>query len=233
MSYNRLGVLFAGLVGLGWLLAIGVNLVVWQPMFWDSQATAVTLEDGRFFLQFVRENAITWRLFHIGATTALFAMVPLIGLLATFAKEDERAWGLTAVGLLGAATGLLASLIDHFGTPVLARYAVGNAIFAGQMWDYVEMWRDDGLKTVSFWAIGLWVLWMGGHWQKSGANRLGFFSRAMGIALLLLAFSETVVPVPLSYKLGENGIGGIAFLFFPIWGLWVAHWFWQRDTAKA
>jgi hypothetical protein len=31
MSFNRLGTLAAGILGLGWLAAVIINLFVWQP----------------------------------------------------------------------------------------------------------------------------------------------------------------------------------------------------------
>lgn len=227
MTYNRLGTLAAGLMGLGWLAAVVVQLVFWLPQLrglppelWD---------DSRLFLTFVRDNMITWRAFHIGTTAGLMALVMLVGLLVELDPSDKRRWGLTAVGLIGALFGLLASLIDHLGTPVLARLAAGNDLIAGQIWLFVETWRDAGLKTVSYWFLGFWVWWLGGRWLAQNVRGLGRFSQITGGALLWLALVESITPKPFIYTLGETGTGGFVVLLFPFWGLWVARWFWGRE----
>ena len=229
MSYNRLGTLAAGILGLGWLVAVGVNLGVWFPQiqdlppgFWD---------DGDLFLAFVRENAVSWQAFHIGATLGLCAAVFLVSLLAEFGADDNRARAFTTLGTVGAVFGLVASLIDQLGTPVVARYAQGNPLFVAQMWEYMEPIRDSGLKTISFAFMGLWLIWLAGKLVLD-SRRLGQFTTATGIALVLLALVEALVPVPLAYTVGEPGFGGLVVLLIPIWGLWMARWFWQRELAE-
>lgn len=229
MSYNRLGTVAAGILGLGWLVAVGVNLGVWFPQmqqlppgFWD---------DADLFLAFVRENAISWQAFHIGATVGLCAAVFLVSHLAELGKGDSRARAFTTVGTVGAVFGLVASLIDQLGTPEIARYALGNPIFVSQIWSYMEPIRDSGLKTISFAFMGLWLIWLAGKLILE-SRRLGQFTTVVGIALALLALIEALVPPPLAYTIGETGIGGLAVLLIPIWGLWLARWFWQRELAS-
>ncbi|MEZ4642159.1 MAG: hypothetical protein R3E31_05355 [Chloroflexota bacterium] len=227
MSTNRLGTLSAALVGIGWGAAIAINLIFWlpqhlDPSFWDN---------GEQFLSFVRDNTLTWRAFHIGATSGLMALLFLIGLLANLDENDPRRMAFTLVGAIGAFAALLASLIDHLGTPVLARLAAGNSLIVLQIWQFVEPWRDAGLKTVSYWFLGIWALWIGGRWLAQSTRRLGRFSQVMGIALLLLALIESMVPQPLIYTLGETGVGAAVFLLLPIWGFWAARWFWERELA--
>lgn len=229
MSTNRLGTLSAGLVGIGWTIAIAVNLIFWlpqklEPGFWD---------DSEQFLRFVRENAISWRAFHIGATTGLMALIFLVGLLAHLDETDTRRTAFTTVGMIGAFSALIASLIDHLGTPILARLAAGNPLVVSQIWQFMEPWRDAGLKTVSYWFLGIWAIWIGGRWLAQNVQWLGHLSRVMGVALLLLAIIESLVPVPLLYTLGETGIGALVFLLFPIWGFSVGRWFWQNELAAA
>ncbi|MEZ4593584.1 MAG: hypothetical protein R3D55_20935 [Chloroflexota bacterium] len=229
MSYNRLGTLAAGVLGLGWLVAVGVNLGVWFPQiqqlppgFWD---------DADLFLKFVRENAISWQVFHIGATLGLCAAVFLVSHLAELGEGDKRTRAFTALGTVGAVFGLVASLIDQLGTPEIARYALGNSIFVSQTWSYMEPIRDSGLKTISFAFMGLWLIWLAGKLILE-SRRLGQFTNVVGIALVLLALIEALVPPPLAYTIGETGIGGLAVLLIPIWGLWLARWFWQRELAE-
>jgi len=229
MSYNRLGTLAAGLLGLGWLVAVAVNLGVWFPKirelppgFWD---------DSDLFLAFVRDNAISWKIFHIGATVGLCAAVFLVGLVAELGKGDGCTRAFTILGTVGSVLGLIASLVDQLGTPVVARFAQGNPLFVAQIWDYMEPIRDSGLKTISFAFMGLWLLWLAGKLIVD-SQRLGQFTRIVGLALVLLALIEALVPPPLAYTIGETGIGGLAILLIPVWGLWLARWFWQREVAE-
>jgi hypothetical protein len=229
MSYNRLGALSAGLLGMGWLLAIAVQLIFWLPQTRGLDPS--TWDDGRQVLFFVHENPITWRVFHIGTTGGLMGLVLLVPLLAEENKEDARWLALTAAGLVGATFALFASLIDHLGTPALARLSAGSGLTAHHIWEFMEPWRDAGLKTISYWFLGIWTLWLGGCWVGRGTHRLGRFSQFVGLALLILALIETVLPPPLIYTLGETGLGGMVFLLLPAWGLWTARWFWQRELA--
>lgn len=229
MSYNRLGTLAAGVMALGWLVAVGVNLFVWFPQiqnlppgFWDN---------SELFLAFVRENALSWRIFHIGTTVGLCTAVFLVSHLAELGKGDSCARGFTTLGIVGAVFGLVASLIDQLGTPVVARFAQGNPLFVAQIWDYMEPIRDSGLKTVSFAFMGLWLIWLAGK-LRPHSLRLGQFTNVVGIALTLLALIEALIPPPWAYTVGETGIGGFAVLLIPVWGLWLARWFWQRELAE-
>lgn len=229
MSYNRLGTLAAGVLGLGWLVAVGVNLGIWFPLiqelppdFWD---------DGDLFLAFVRDNTISWQVFHIGTTVGLCAAVFLVGLLAELGAGDGRTRAFTTLGTVGAVFGLVASLIDQLGTPVVARFAQGNPLFVAQMWDYMEPIRDAGFKTISFAFMGLWLLWLAGNLLVD-SRRLGQFTSIVGLAFVLLALIEALVPPPLAYTIGETGIGGFVVLLIPVWSLWLARWFWQREVAE-
>ncbi len=229
MSYNRLGTLAAGVLGLGWLVAVGVNVFVWLPQiqqlppgFWD---------DSDLFLAFVRENAISWQIFHVGSTLGLCAAVFLVGLLAELGAGDGRTRAFTTLGTVGAVFGLVASLIDQLGTPVVARFAQGNPLFVAQIWEVMEPIRDSGLKTISFAFMGLWLIWLADKLILD-SRRLGQFTLAVGIALVVLALVEALTPPPLAYTIGETGIGGLVILLVPIWGLWLARWFWQRELAE-
>lgn len=230
MSYNRLGTLAAGVLGLGWLVAVGVNLFVWFPKI--QQLPSGFWDDSDLFFAFVRENAISWRVFHVGAGLGLVAAVFLVSHLAELGAGDKCARGFTTLGIVGAVFGLVASLIDQLGTPVIARFAAGNPLFVSQIWTYMEPIRDSGLKTVSFALLGLWLLWLATKLLLE-SRRLGQFTRIVGIALLLLGLVEALVPPPLAYTVGETGVGGLAILLIPMWALWLARWFWQQELAES
>ena len=230
MSYNRLGTLAAGVLGLGWLVAVGVNLFVWFPKI--QQLPSGFWDDSDLFFAFVRENAISWRVFHVGAGLGLVAAVFLVSHLAELGAGDKCARGFTTLGIVGAVFGLVASLIDQLGTPVIARFAAGNPLFVSQIWTYMEPIRDSGLKTVSFALLGLWLLWLATKLLLE-SRRLGQFTRIVGTALLLLGLVEALVPPPLAYTVGETGVGGLAILLIPMWALWLARWFRQQELAES
>lgn len=227
MSQQRLAALSAAVLGVGWLLAVIVNLFFWLPQSIGVEPSFY--DDSGAFLRFVAENQSTWQIFHIGTTTGLMGLVFLVPLLASERKGDGRGAALTAVGLVGAIFALLASLIDQFGTPVLARAAAEGSTNAPLIWEFMEPWRDAGLKTVSFYFLGAWVTWLGGGWLQTDARRLGIFSRILGLGLLLLAVLETVLPQPWRNILGETGLAGLVVLLFPVWGLWLAGWLWREE----
>jgi hypothetical protein len=161
----------------------------------------------------------------------LCAAVFLVGLLAELGKADNRARAFTALGTVGAVFGLVASLVDQLGTPVVARFALGNPLFVAQIWEYMEPIRDNGFKTLSFAFLGLWLIWLSGRIILE-SRRFGQFTLAVGIAFVLLAIVEALVPPPLAYTIGETGIGGFVVLLIPIWSFWLARWFWQRELAE-
>lgn len=227
MSYNRLGTLCAGLVGLGWLLAIGINLIFWAPQMGQTDPTF--FDDPQQFLAFVHHNWLTWRLFHIGTSTGLLALIGLIGLLHESGKADKRGLAITLLGIVGATFGLLASLVDHLATPQLARLSMGGVATANYLWQSMEPWRDDGLKTVSYWLLGIWAVWYGG---RHDPGRITTLTRIIGISLLALALFETIVPTPWRNQWGDSGLGGLIFLLLPAWGLGIAHWFWQQEHRE-
>jgi hypothetical protein len=231
MTYNRLGTLLAGLFGLGWLLAVAVSLLFWTPQtlevgvgFWyDTQA----------FLSFVLRNTVSWQVFHLGANLGLIALILLIPLLQELFHDDPRHRAMSTAGVVGALFLLVASLIDQLGTPTLARYIPGNPLVAFQIWEWVEPWRDLGLKTVSYWLLGFWLLWLSGRFLTVAATRkFGRFSQVLAVGLLLLAFVKTFMPAPLIFYLSETGAGGLVVALFPLWGFWLAYWFWRRETAE-
>lgn len=229
MSYNRLGTLAAGLLGLGWLTAVVVNLFVWFPII--RELPAGFWDDADLFLAFVRDNRISWQAFHVGTTVGLCAAVFLVGLLAELGEADNRTRAFTTLGTVGAVFGLVASLVDQLGTPVVARFALGNPLFVAQIWSYMEPIRDSGFKTVSFAFMALWLIWLAGRLILQ-SRRLGQFTLAAGIGLVLLAIVEALAPPPLAYTVGETGVGGFVVLLFPIWAFWLAGWFWQREVTE-
>ncbi|MFO7539420.1 MAG: hypothetical protein R6X32_15375 [Chloroflexota bacterium] len=230
MTYNRLGALLAGIFGLGWLLAIAINLLFWLPQ--TMQVGLGIWYDAGGFLSFVQRNVVSWQVFHVGVNLALLALIMLIPLLEELFNDDPRRRALSTAGVAGGLLLLLASLIDQFGSPVLALHMAGNPMFSFQIWGWMEPWRDLGLKTASYWLLGFWMLWLSGRFLLGeGMGKFGRFSQVLAVGLLLLAFVKTFVPAPLLYYLSETGAGGVIGLLFPVWGLWLARWFWRREAA--
>lgn len=231
MTYNRLGAVLAAILGLGWLIAIAVSLLFWTP-----QTMAVGLDlwyDAGLFLSFVLRNTVSWQVFHIAANLGLLALILLIPLLQPLFASDPRHQAMGTAGVIGAVLLLLASLLDQLGSPALARHIPANPVIAFQIWEWIEPWRDTGLKTTSYWLLAVWLLWLGGRFVLlEGMEKFGRFSQIAAGGLFFLAVVKTFLPAPLIYYLSETGGGGVVLLFFPVWGFWLARWFWQRETAE-
>ncbi|MCA9980404.1 MAG: hypothetical protein KDD89_06220 [Anaerolineales bacterium] len=229
MTYNRFGTLLSILFTLGWLIAIGVNLIVWFPQLLG--ADPMFYDHGREYLLFVAENQLSWAIFHIGASSALLILLPLISHLSQLRATDPNQPALQTIGLVGAFSALLASLIDQFATAVLARWQHGNIDVAYQLWETMEPFRDNGLKTLSFLLLGVWALWLAGAWLGTNYphRRLGRFTQVIGGGLLLLGLIELAVPLPWRNIIGETGVAGL--VLFPFWGMALARWFWQAELA--
>ncbi len=229
MTHNRFGTILALLFTLGWTVAIGVSLFIWMPQLLGQEP--LFHEHGREYLPFVAQNNLSWAIFHIGATGGLIVLLVLISHLSQLRATSPIQPAMHTLGLLGAFSGLLASLIDQFATPVLARWQHGNMTVAFQLWETIEPFRDDGLKTLSFLLLGLWTLWIAGVWQQpeNNAPRLARFTQFVGVSLLILGLIELAIPLPWRNILGETGVAGLTLLLLPIWGTWLARWFWQRE----
>lgn len=225
MNMNRLGTVAASFVGLGWSVAVTISLGVWMPQLLGR--TPMFHERGNEYLRFVHDNQISWAIFHIGASGGLLALLPLIFLL-TSGRGDTLTHRLMAgVGLFGAVCGLMASLIDQFSTPVLARYGLNRQEMI-HLWEAMEMFRDNALKTLCFFFLGVWAIWLGKHLPASAPRPVVWLTPLVGWGLLVLGVVEAIVPLPWRNMVGETGVLGAVLLFIPLWGFAVAYWFGQE-----
>ncbi len=229
MTSYRLGTLLAAIFGLGWSIAIGVTLGVWLPQLWGVEA--LFYEEAEQFLPFVANNLVSWRIFHVGTTAALLAILPLITHLSHLHPDEYKRPFLQTIGLTGGAAALLASLIDQFSTPYLAQIGAGNIPIGMHVWEAVEPFRDAGLKTISFLLLGVWLIWLAGGWKEPAEKRPRQISKLTGWAIALLGLIELLVPLPWKNTVGETGVAGFVLLLLPVWGFVMAHWFWQQELA--
>lgn len=229
MNINRLGTGAAGFVGLGWSVAVAVNLGVWMPQLLGRNPAFY--ERGNEYLRFVHDNQTSWAIFHLGASGGLLALLPLIFLL-TSGRGDTLTHRLMAlVGLFGATCGLMASLIDQFSTPVLARYGL-NRLEIIQLWEAMEMFRDNALKTLCFFFLGVWAIWLVKNYPPTAPRPVIWLTHIVGWGLLVLGLVEALLPLPWRNMVGETGLLGAVLLFIPLWGFAVAYWFWQQALEK-
>lgn len=229
MNENRFGTLCAALVALGWGVAVAVNLFVWTPQLAAAGFNPLFYEDGRAFLAFVSANRASWGVFHVGANVALAALIPLITLLCITRRTDILHDTMRILGQLGAFSALIASLFDQLATPVLARWATGNNTAALTMWEAIEPFRDGGLKTIAFFFLGLWAIWVSTAWRQDGGIWLGRLTLVMGWGLVLVAAADSLLPLPWRNIIGETGVLGLVLLLIVPWALLVGRWFWQRE----
>lgn len=223
---HRTGTFLAAVFALGLGLALGVSLGVWLPQI--GGADPLFYEQGALYLPFVAANPVSWQVFHTAVNLSLLAALPLVALLSQQVQDEVRVVWQT-VGLVGTAAFLLASLMDQFMTPVLARWELGNVAVAQRLWETMEPFRDGGLKTIAFLMLGLWLVWVAAVWRTPAERPYRLFTRFTGAAVLLLGLVELAIPLPWKNIWGETGFLGLALLLLPLWGLATAHWFWQRE----
>lgn len=229
MSTYRWGTLLAGIFALGWSLALGIMLGLWLPQLWGVDP--LFYEEAQQFLPFVAANPVSWRVFHVGTTAALLALLPLLSHLSHIHPDQYKRPLWQTLGLTGGAAALLASLIDQFSTPYLAQIGAGNIPVGIHLWQALEPFRDAGLKTVSFLLLGAWLVWLSSGWEVAAEKRPRLISQMTGWAVLVLGLIELLVPLPWKNMVGETGIAGFALLLLPVWGFVIAHWFWQQELA--
>ena len=117
---------------------------------------------------------------------------------------DLASAGLTAA-LIGFGLQLLLTIVDGWGSPVLGRMYAGSSGELRQslaaLWQWMDAWRNGGLKTVSYGALAGWLWTNGwlmrrstGAWPKFGAFCL-VYAASMS-ALTLADIIETVTQNP-------------------------------------
>lgn len=230
MTSYRLGTLTAAVFALGWVIALAITLIFWLPQL--IGVDPLFYEQAERVLPFVAANPLSWQIFHLATTSALIAAIPLISHLSHLHPDEAKQTLLRPLGLTGASAALIASLIDQFSTPYLAQIGAGNITFAIFIWETIEPFRDNGLKTISFLLLGLWMLWLTNGWEGDAEKRPRQLTHLTGWGLLLLGLIEAAVPLPLKNIIGETGFGGLVLILLPIWGFTVAHWFWQQELAR-
>jgi hypothetical protein len=140
---------------------------------------------------------------------------------------------LALAGLIAALIGfglqLLLSIIDGWGSPGLGRMYVGSSGELRQslaaLWQWMDAWRNGGMKTVSFGALAVWLLISGwlmrrspDPWPKFG--KFCFVYAGLMSAMTLAEILDTVTQNP-----GVHGLVQLLMLvnlviFLVIWGVW-------------
>jgi hypothetical protein len=207
-------------------------LLLWLPVV---RAEPTLFQDPALLFPFIAQREAQWRgAFFAGVLTSALA-VPLCVLLSRyFTRSTATDESFLFIGVGGFVIDVVATVMSMLGTLWLADHYAEYTDVAFFVYQWAEAWRDEGLKTISFLAIGIYTLHIAYVMRGAPKSLLmrattwlfGFFMLLIGV---LDAFGL--------FEIGEYGIAsGFGHIFYAAWGLSVGYWFWfcapPRETFQ-
>ncbi|MFQ5530611.1 MAG: hypothetical protein ACE5FP_09755 [Gemmatimonadota bacterium] len=223
--------ILAAIIGIRILSAMAI-LVLWFP---ELMANPKLFSQAESLFPFIYDHQGEWRSALFAGVLSSALAIPLAVLLTRyFSDQNALAESMLIIGVGGFLVDVVATTMNFLGTLWLAqRYMADSGMqeTAAFVWQWVEVWRDEGLKTISFIAIGLFTLWLAR--QMRGAPRsfwIQLSSWLFGAIMVLIGILDAVG----LFELGEYGIAsGFGHIFYALWGLSIGHWFWFRAPPRS
>ena len=220
--------LLAMIIGIQIALALAI-LFKWFPIL-QHQPDLFT--NPAVLFPFIQEHQGQWRgAMFAGVMTSALAVPLSVYLVRYFTKDyavDEAA---LFVGVGGFMFDIAATVMSFLGTLWLAKEYSSNTALASYVFRWSEAWRDEGLKTISFLAIGIFTLRVA--WIMRSAPETRFIqttSWAFGFVMLMIGVMDALG----RFDLGEYGlVSGFGHVLYSIWGLSVGYWFWFKAPKRS
>jgi len=220
--------LLATIIGIQIALALAI-LFKWFPIL---QAEPNLFTNPDLLFPFIEQHQGQWRgAMFAGVMTSAIA-VPLCVYLTRYFSRDEAAdEAALFVGVGGFMFDIAATVMSFLGTLWLAREYNADPSLASYVFRWSEAWRDEGLKTISFLAIGLFTLRIA--WLMRKAPRSSFIqttSWLFGLVMLVIGTMDALG----RFDLGEYGVvSGFGHILYSIWGLSIGYWFWFKAPRRS
>lgn len=219
VSPRVIAAVLAAVIGVRLIIA-SVILLAWLPTL---LAHPKLFLDPHLLLPFVAEHPQQWRVAMMsGALSSAIAAPLSVLLLRYFTGVGALNQAFLVVGVSGYVVDVVATTVNFLGTLNLATLYRTDPDDAVMLWSWTESWRDHGLKTISFLAIGAFSLWLARSMKGAPRGRWMLWSTvAFGAAMIAIGVLDYFG----AYELGEYGlISGFGHFAWAAWGLLVAWW---------
>jgi len=206
-------------------------LVLWLP---DLLEHPTLFRDPTLLFPFIASRSGEWHAALFAGVVSSALAIPLTVLLARyFGSAKAMTEAILVIGVGSFLIDIIATTMNFLGTDYLATlymHSPPQRDLAEHLWRWQEVWRDEGLKTISFVGIGWFTIWLGT--QMKGAPQVGFLRFAtFGFGIFMLAIGA--LDAAGLFELGEYGIAsGFGHIFYAIWGLALGYWFWFRAPPR-
>jgi hypothetical protein len=220
--------LLAMIIGIQIALALAI-LFKWFPIL-QQQPNLFT--DPNLLFPFIQQHQGQWRgAMFAGVMTSALAVPLSVYLSRYFSKDDAMDEAALFVGVGGFMFDIAATVMSFLGTLWLAGEYASNQPLADYVFRWSEAWRDEGLKTISFIAIGIFTLRVAFTMRVAPRTRfIQATSWAFGLVMLLIGVMDALG----HFDLGEYGlVSGFGHILYSIWGLSIGYWFWFKAPKRS
>ncbi len=220
--------LLAMIIGIQIALALAI-LFKWFPIL---RAEPNLFTDPQLLFPFIQQHQGQWRgAMFAGVMTSALAVPLSVYLVRYFTKDyavDEAA---LFVGVGGFMFDIAATVMSFLGTLWLAREYNSDPALASYVFRWSEAWRDEGLKTISFLAIGVFTLRIAWIMRAApGSTFIQVTSWLFGLVMLVIGTMDALG----RFDLGEYGVvSGFGHVLYSIWGLSIGYWFWFKAPKRS
>ncbi|MCA1553654.1 MAG: hypothetical protein LC737_04675, partial [Chloroflexi bacterium] len=140
-------------------------------------------------------------------------------------------------GVLGFVFIVIYAVVDGFGSPVLGRlYVSGNEMHksaAEVVFHWMDKWRDEGMKTLAYFFISLWLLLNAWVLLRGGpfGSAFAWLTLLFGATMLLMAVASVALIFRRQLPADKGWLGAINLLVLQVvWGVWLGVELWTAKT---
>jgi hypothetical protein len=220
--------LLAMIIGIQIALALGI-LFKWFPIL---RAQPDLFTNPQHLFPFIQQHQGQWRGAMLAGVVSSAIAVPLcVYLIRYFSKDNAIDEASLFIGVGGFMFDIAATVMSFLGTLWLAREYPIDPKLAEYVFRWSKAWSDEGLKTISFLAIGVFTLRIA--WIMHRAPGTGFIrvtSWLFGLVMLMIGVMDSLG----RFDLGEYGlVSGFGHVLYSLWGLSIGYWFWFKAPARS